>query len=111
MCHKECLLVNHKKYLRVKAGGGGGGGGEAGGGGGWGGGGGAVDERYVTLGGGVYRPALRSVTRGWGVSSFPEKSVKARSHRHRETRNEKRENCRPIKTQQLADCISRNEKT
>ena len=47
-----------------------------GGGGGWqrGGGGGAVDERYVTLGG-VYRPALRSVTRGWGVSSFPEKSV------------------------------------
>ena len=48
-----------------------------------GGGGGAVDERYVTLGGGggggggggVYRPALRSVTRGWGVSSFPEKSV------------------------------------
>ena len=48
----------------------GGGGGVGGGGGG----GGAVDERYVTLGG-VYRPALRSVTRGWGVSSFPEKSV------------------------------------
>ena len=41
---------------------------------GGGGGGGAVDERYVTLGG-VYRPALRSVTRGVGVSSFPEKSV------------------------------------
>ena len=26
-------------------------------------------------------------------------------------RNEKRENCRPIKNQQLADFISRNEKT
>ena len=51
--------------------GGGGGGRGGGGGGGRGGGGGAVDERYVTLGG-VYRPALRSVTRGWGVSSFPE---------------------------------------
>ena len=37
--------------------------------------------------------------------------LKARSHRHRETRNEKRENCRPIKNQQLADFISRNEKT
>ena len=34
----------------------------------------SVDESYVTLGG-VYRPALRSVTRGWGVTSFPEKSV------------------------------------
>ena len=51
MCHKECLLVNHKKYLfdriffpRVK---------------------GAVDERYVTLWA-VCRPALRNVTRGWG---------------------------------------------
>ena len=35
---------------------------------GWGvgGGGGAVDERYVTLGG-VYHPALRSVTRGCQV--------------------------------------------
>ena len=41
---------------------------------GWRGGGGSVDERYVTLGG-VYRPALRSVTRGWGVSSLAEKSV------------------------------------
>ena len=51
------------------------GGGEAGGRGavGRGGGGeGAVDERYVTLGG-VYRPALRSVTRGWGGVKFPGK--------------------------------------
>ena len=39
------------------------------GGGGGGGVGGAVDERYVTLGG-VYRPALRSVTRGWGRVKF-----------------------------------------
>ena len=30
---------------------------------------GAVDERYVTLGG-VYHPALRSVTRGWGGVKF-----------------------------------------
>ena len=34
-----------------------------------GGGGGAVDERYVTLGG-VYRPVLRSVTRGCGGVKF-----------------------------------------
>ena len=40
-----------------------------GGGGGGGGGGGAVDEPYVTLGG-VYRPALRSVTRGSGGVKF-----------------------------------------
>ena len=37
---------------------------------GWGGnGGGAVADRYVMLGG-VYRPALRSVTRGWGGVRF-----------------------------------------
>ena len=66
MCHRECLLVNHKKYLfdrtffhqRWGGGGvgrggwgrGGGGGWGGGGGGGWWGGGGDVDERYVTLG-------------------------------------------------------------
>ena len=48
---------------------------EGGGRGGVGGrGGNVVAERYITLGG-VYRPALRSVTREWGVSIFQEKSV------------------------------------
>ena len=56
MYHKECLLVNHKKYLRVKGGRG------------------AVDERYVTLGG-VPSSVTKRYNRGWGVSSFPEKSV------------------------------------
>ena len=80
MCHKvlaresQEILIWQDIFTRVK---GGGGGGVGGGGGEWGGGG-PVDERYVALGG-VYRPALRSVTRGWGggggVSSFPEKSV------------------------------------
>ena len=43
---------------------------DVGGGPGWGGGG-VVDERYVTLG--VYRSAIRSVTRGWGVKFSGEK--------------------------------------
>ena len=34
---------------------------------------GLVDEHYVTLGEGMYLPALGSVTRVWGVSSFPGK--------------------------------------
>ena len=47
---------------------------------------------------------------GQGQTLFAER-LKARSHRHRETRNEKRENYRSIKNQQLTDFISRNEKT
>ena len=67
------MLVNHKKYLfdktffhigLMRAGGGRGRGGGGGGGGAGGGRGGVVDERYVTLG--VYRSAIRSVTRGGG---------------------------------------------
>ena len=38
----------------------------------------AVDERYVTLGGGVPSNVTKRYkvkVKGWGVSSFPEKSV------------------------------------
>ena len=45
------------------------------------------------------------------VSKATGTGLKARSHRHRETRNEIPETYRPIKNQQLAEFISRNEKT